>query len=67
MPYLMPDGGRAERVLQKIDYPTTKGNLIEQAISRGASEDMIIMLEDLPVEAFDGISATKVTPQVTRI
>ena len=52
MPYLMPGAGLAERILREIAYVNSKEHCIEQAIQRGASEDMITMLEDLPMEAF---------------
>lgn len=66
MPYLMPEAKRAESVLQNLDYPLSKDECIEQAIQRGASEDMIAMLEDLPMEAFDSVSDIKVAIQVTK-
>lgn len=67
MPYLTPEVKRAERVLQDIHYPTTKEHCIEQAMQRGVSEDMITMLEDLPVDAFDSIADVKVAIQITRM
>ena len=40
MPYLMPKAKRAERVLRDIVYPIRKEALVDEAVRKGASEDM---------------------------
>ena len=40
MPYLMPKEKRAERVLRDIVYPIRKEALVDEAVRKGASEDM---------------------------
>ena len=54
MPYLMPKIGLAERMLQENDSLSSKEYSVEQAIQKGASGDLVTMLEDLPREAFTG-------------
>ncbi|MBI2098471.1 MAG: DUF2795 domain-containing protein [Candidatus Wildermuthbacteria bacterium] len=66
MPYLMPKAKRAERVLRDIVYPIRKEALVNEAVRKGASEDMIAMLDDLPIEAFESPTDLKVAIQITK-
>lgn len=52
-----PDFIEAQKYLSGIDYPATKGDLIERARSQGAGEDVVQALERIPDREYDGPNA----------
>lgn len=56
----MSEEEQVAMMLHEIICPRTKEECIEQAVRRGASEDMVAMMQDLPVEAFDHVSDVRV-------
>ncbi len=49
----------AQKYLKGVDYPATKQQLIDQARSNGAPEEMIRDLESAGQDEFDGPSAVQ--------
>ncbi len=49
----------AQKYLKGVDYPSTKQQLIDQARSNGAPEEMIRDLESAGQDEFDGPSAVQ--------
>ncbi len=47
---------RLQRFLEGVDYPASKGELIQHARSRGADEDVIDALQQLPSRRYNGPS-----------
>ncbi len=52
-----PDFIEAQKYLSGIDYPATKGDLVERARSQGAGEDVVQALERIPDREYDGPNA----------
>ncbi len=49
----------AQKYLKGVNYPATKQQLVEQARSNGAPEEMIRDLESAGQDEFDGPSAVQ--------
>jgi Protein of unknown function (DUF2795) len=52
-----PDFIEAQKYLSGIDYPATKGDLVERARSQDAGEDVVQALERIPDREYDGPNA----------
>jgi hypothetical protein len=47
---------RLQRFLEGVDYPASKQELIQHARSRGADDDVIDVLQQLPSRRYNGPS-----------
>ncbi len=52
-----PDFIEAQKYLSGVDYPATKGDLVERARSQGAGEDVVQALERIADREYDGPNA----------
>lgn len=52
-----PNPIQVQKYLSGVDYPVTKGQLLEKARDNGAGEDVLAALEKLPERDYNGPNA----------
>ena len=52
-----PNFIEAQKYLSGMDYPATKGEIVERARSQGAGNEIVQALERLPDREYDGPNA----------